>query len=115
MKASVAVGLGSIAAEQTIFAMLAPAVVPPLYAATEERSPNTCYWLAMALVTIGFLVSLTLPNLEQLDDQPENGQSSVQASSGGTEGRSRRNYTKRLASERQSDYRKALLDGAASF
>lgn len=64
MEASVAVGLGSIAAEQTIFAMLAPAVVPPLYASTEAHSPNTCYWLAAVLVALSLVVSLTLPNLE---------------------------------------------------
>ena len=88
----------------------------------------------MVLVAVSFFVSLTLPNLEQLD-QPGNGRCCSCLSAccadeagiddagggrqlgeiasgvdvGGSEGRSRRDYTKRLASERESDYRKSLL------
>lgn len=112
--------------------MLAPAVVPALYASTEEHAPNTCYWLAMVLVALSLLVSLTLPNLERMDgeegtdddgccacrctccadtdDDDDGGGPSGDArqlgeftSSGGQQGR--RDYTKQLAQERRQRLR----------
>lgn len=122
------VGLGSIAAEQTIFAMLAPAVVPPVYASTEASAPNTCYWLATVLVALSLVVALTLPNLERTtgkqhddtccscrctccedsDTEGDARQLGEFASSADTRARygqhdsRRRDYTKRLASERRA-------------
>jgi hypothetical protein len=125
------VGLGSIAAEQTIFAMLAPAVVPPLYASTEARAPNTCYWLATLLVALSLVVSLTLPNLERTSVSTRDQEDSccscrckccedsdtesnarqlgefvsggdIRARGYGQHDSLRRDYTKRLASERRA-------------
>ena len=84
MQASVAVGLGAIAAEQTVFAMLAPAAIPALYRHTVESDPALSWWLACGLVVISLFVGLSLPNLERIGG-------------GSGDGGAKRLHTRRLA------------------
>ena len=108
MQASVAVGLGAIAAEQTVFAMLAPAAIPALYRsdlirfkfdpiheliifvtrATVESDPALSWWLACGLVVVGLFVGLSLPNLERIGGGSRRGSG---------DGGARRSHTRRLA------------------
>ena len=69
VKYSVALTLGSIGAEQAIVGIISPLFFPPLYAATEQHSPQFVPFLGTALTLVGLVACLTLPNIEQYEQK----------------------------------------------
>ena len=57
---------GAIAALQTIVTFVAPLVMSPIYAATEQSAPGLVFLLMTGLAVLAAAVAYTLPNLEEI-------------------------------------------------
>jgi hypothetical protein len=64
---SVAVLLGAIGAEQTLFSIIGPAVWPPVWAWTEGHSPALSFYIATVLTAGGIAACVALPPLEAVE------------------------------------------------
>ena len=64
---SVAVLLGAIGAEQTLFSIIGPAIWPPIWAETESDMPALSFYIATALCAGGIVATMALPPLETIE------------------------------------------------
>ena len=62
-----AVLLGAIGAEQTLFSIIGPAIWPPIWAETESNMPALSFYIATALCAGGIVATMALPPLETIE------------------------------------------------
>ena len=68
-RASVAILLGAIGAEQTLFGIIGPAIWPPVWAWTEDSMPALSYYVGAGLTALGVAAMLALPALEGIEQK----------------------------------------------